>query len=165
MPPPSPPHTQAPPPLTVLSHTVSHRAPPLHSTSKQQTTTRREKVNEDGWMNVPLPALAPLPFNPPDCFPHAPSLLPPSAHSWVCSLVLWLWPVCITHISVSTDPPSGCPYKGLSFPKVRSEPCTQVLSRHLVWKNKNSLLASTVSVVGTTPEAAMASEVNVIPQI
>lgn len=49
--------------------------------------------------------------------------------------------MCITHISVSATPPSGRPYKGLSFSKVRSEPCTQVLSRHFVWKNKNGLLA------------------------
>lgn len=43
-----PTYTHMPRPLTVLSHTASHRAPPLHSTSKEQTTTRREKVNEDG---------------------------------------------------------------------------------------------------------------------
>lgn len=48
--------------------------------------------------------------------------------------------MCITHISVSATPLSGCPYKALSFPKVRHEPFTQVLSRHLVWKNKNGLL-------------------------
>lgn len=65
--------------------------------------------------------------------------------------------MCITHISVSADPLSGCPYKVLSFPKVRSEPCTQVLSRHLVWKNKNSPLARPcpVTVVGMIPEACL----------
>lgn len=58
-----------------------------------------------------------------------------------CRPVLWLGTVCITHIAVSTASPLGRPYKGLSFPKVKSEPYTQVLSRHLVWKNKNCLPA------------------------
>lgn len=69
-----------------------------------------------------------------------------------------------THIAVSTAPPWGHPYKGLSFPKVRSEPCTQVLSRHLVWrkekkqnKKKNCLpiLFVCLSAVGMTTEASV----------
>lgn len=67
----------------------------------------------------------------------------------------------ITHIAVSTAPPWGHPYKGLSFPKVRSEPCTQVLSRHLVWrkekrkKNCLPILFVCLSAVGMTTEASV----------
>lgn len=67
----------------------------------------------------------------------------------------------ITHIAVSTAPPWGHPYKGLSFPKVRSEPCTQVLSRHLVWRGKKKkktclpILFVCLSAVGMTTEASV----------
>lgn len=127
-------------------------------------------MNEDEWMNVPLPSplsldthsnfsCTPLPFFPSvtEWLPACPSLLTPYASPSFYWLVLWLWPVCITHISLSADPLSGCPYKVLSFPKVRSEPCTQVLSRHLVWKNKNRPLARPcpVTMVGMIPETRL----------
>lgn len=140
-------------PHTPFSHcTELHCVPPCtpHLASKLQITTTEGGEDEWGWMNVPLPSpslppnlpRSPLPFLPSltDCLPTCPSLLPHFAYLCFCRPVLWMWPVCITHISVSTTPLSGCPYKGLSFPKVRSEPWTQVLSRHLVWK-KSGLLA------------------------
>lgn len=83
-----------------------------------------------------------LPASPYTTFiPHSLPLLSTAGLCYDCS-----WCV-ITHIAVSTAPPWGHPYKGLSFPKVRSEPCTQVLSRHLVWrkeKRKKKLLAYTL---------------------
>lgn len=138
---------------TTLCPTV--HPPSSFKAANNNNNWRGEKMNEDEWMcpfhSPPLcphtPSTSPAPLYPSflpsltDCLPACPSPLPPSAYPWFCSPVLWLWPVCITHISVSAAPPSGRPYKGLSFPKVRSEPCTQVLSRHLVWKNKNGLLA------------------------
>lgn len=72
-----------------------------------------------------LPALLYTTF-----IPHSLPLLSTAGLCYDCS-----WCV-ITHIAVSTAPPWGHPYKGLSFPKVRSEPCTQVLSRHLVWRKE-----------------------------
>lgn len=152
-------------PHTPFPHcTEPHCVPPCtpHPASKRQITTTTEggeKMNEDEWMCPPsippfartppppplLPSTLPsIPDRLPSCMPFC---VPPSAYPWFCGPVLWLWPVCITHVSVSAAPPSGRPYKGLSFPKVRSEPCTQVLSRHLVWKNKNGLLAPSVSCV------------------
>lgn len=87
--------------------------------------------------------------------PHSLPLLSTAGLCYDCS-----WCV-ITHIAVSTAPPWGHPYKGLSFPKVRSEPCTQVLSRHLVWRKekrkKNCLpvLFVCLSAVGMTTEASV----------
>lgn len=141
-------------PHTPFPHcTEPHCVPPCtpHPASKLQITT-----TEGGrrWMrmNECAPSIPPLPPDlPRSPLPFLPSLTIAFLHallhsctpltSCFCRPVLWMWLVCITHISVSTTPLSGRPYKGLSFPKVRSEACTQVLSRHLVWKNKNGLLA------------------------
>lgn len=97
-----------------------------------------------------------LPASPYTTFiPHSLPLLSTAGLCYDCS-----WCV-ITHIAVSTAPPWGHPYKGLSFPKVRSEPCTQVLSRHLVWRKekrkKNCLpvLFVCLSAVGMTTEASV----------
>lgn len=107
-------------------------------------------MNEDAWMWPPSsPPPPPPPFPLPARCPNLPSSPPHFLRPWQAAFLyvllhsrtlLWLWMVCITHIAVSTTPPLGRPYKGLSFLKVKSEPCTQVLSRHLVWKNKIGLL-------------------------
>lgn len=162
-----------PPPTHTCPHPSLYRAtlcPTVHphyiqlQSSKQQQGGRRW-MRMDEWMCPFQPSL-PFPSN-----PQTASRIPP-----LCSRPL-LTPgfaasfydrgQCVLHTYLLAPilRRAGCPYKGLSSPKVRSEPCTQVLSRHSVWKNKNSLLASTVPVVGMTPEAAMASEVNVTPQI
>lgn len=106
-------------------------------------------MNEDAWMWPPSSPPPPPPFPLPARCPNLPSSPPHFLRPWQAAFLyvllhsrtlLWLWMVCITHIAVSTTPPLGRPYKGLSFLKVKSEPCTQVLSRHLVWKNKIGLL-------------------------
>lgn len=127
--------------------TELHCVPPCtpHLASKLQITTteggrRWMRMNECAPSIPPLPPdlpRSPLPFLPSltNCLPTCPSPLLHSAHlcfAGLCYECGW----CVLHTYLS-----GHPYKGLSFPKVRSEPCTQVLSRHLVWKNKNGLLA------------------------
>lgn len=122
-----------------------------HPASKWQITTteggrRWMRMNECSHPPTTTPILPAhplhLPASPYTTFiPHSLPLLSTAGLCYDCS-----WCV-ITHIAVSTAPPWGHPYKGLSFPKVRSEPCTQVLSRHLVWrkeKRKKKLLARTL---------------------
>lgn len=55
---------------------------------------------------------------------------------------------CVSHTYLVANPPVGCPYKGVSFPKVKSEPCTQVLSRHLSGKIKTACLPVLVLCAG-----------------
>lgn len=144
-------------PHTPYPHCTEPHCVPLftpHPASKWQITTTEggEKMNEDEWMQPSThhhPHFACTP-SPPPCFslhylhtsqPASLYMLSTAGLCYDCS-----WCV-ITHIAVSTAPPWGHPYKGLSFPKVRSEPCTQVLSRHLVWrgkKKKKNLLAHTL---------------------
>lgn len=114
-------------PHTLFPHcTEPHCVPPCtpHPASKRQITTTTEggtrwmRMNECSPSIPPLPAHpstppapnSPLPFHP--CLPsYMPLFSPTLRFRRFCRPVLWLW----THISVSATPPSGHPYKGLSF--------------------------------------------------
>lgn len=130
-------------PHTPYPHCTEPHCVPLftpHPASKWQITTteggrRWMRMNECSHPLTTTPILPAhplhLPASPYTTFiPHSLPLLSTAGLCYDCS-----WCV-IAHIAVSTAPPWGHPYKGLSFPKVRSEPCTQVLSRHLVWRKE-----------------------------